>query len=92
MFKTKSQEDKEKLLEAGIGIVGLTYGNIIPKARSAERYEIILEFNCSEAEADKILGKEVKSGKCQATTKAGGSCKGKAVADSDYCMAHQKEK
>lgn len=56
MYTTSIQAEKEKLEEAGVGLIGLKYGKRIVGATSASAYEIICTYDCSEAEARAILG------------------------------------
>jgi hypothetical protein len=52
--------------------------------------EVVVEEEVEEVEAEETPAEAPKAEPaiCAATTKAGNPCKGKAVADSDYCMAH----
>ena len=102
MYTTSIQAEKEKLEEAGVGLIGLKYGKRIVGASKASAYEIICTYDCSEAEARAILGDDedmeesedeaspVEPGRCIAITARGSQCKNKSVKGGQFCMAHSK--
>jgi len=92
MFVTTDKKEQEVLESAGVGLVGIKQGKLIRGASQAEKYEMILTFDCSEEEASNLLGKKevIEEVGCIGYTKSGDPCKRPAVKGSKFCAAHKE--